>query len=77
MQDKANGMFYTNKKAVFVNKKIADDCYQVVHCDIKGEQYNDRWRYEVTKRENNPNPDATQPSTQPGNNANDFFNNPH
>src|SRR5258708_5410192 len=59
VNDKASGMFYTNKKAVFVNKQIADNCYMVVHCDIKGELYNDRWRYEITKRDNNPNPDAT------------------
>ncbi len=77
VNDKATGMFYTNKKAVFVNKKIADDCYQVVHSDIKGELYNDRWRYEITKRETNANPDATQPGSQQGNQANDFFNNPH
>jgi GWxTD domain-containing protein len=76
LQDKSNGQFYSNKKAVFVNKNIADDCYTLIHCDVRGEQYNDKWRFEVTKRETNPNVDATKPSTQQGNNADDFFNNP-
>ncbi len=74
--DQTNGQFYHNKKCVFVNKNIADDCYKLIHCEIRGEQYNDKWRYEITKRENNPNLDATQPSTQQGNNYNEFFNNP-
>ncbi len=74
--DKTNGQIYNNKRCVFVNKNIADDCYKLIHSEIRGEQYNDRWRYEITKRETNPNMDATQPGTQQGNNYNEFFNNP-
>ncbi len=74
--DNTNGQFYNNKKCVFVNKNIADDCYKLIHTDIRGEQYNDKWRFEITKRETNPNVDATKPSTQQGNNYDEFFNNP-
>jgi len=76
LYDNSNGQFYNNKRCVFVNKNIADDCYKLIHSEIRGEQYNDRWRYEISKRETNPNMDDTQPSTQPGNNYNEFFNNP-
>jgi GWxTD domain-containing protein len=74
--DNTNGQFYNNKRCVFVNKNIADDCYKLIHTDIRGEQYNDKWRYEITKRDNNPNVDATKPSSQQGNNYDEFFNNP-
>lgn len=74
--DNTNGQFYNNKRCVFVNKNIADDCYTLIHSEIRGEQYNDRWRFEISKRETNPNIDATKPSTQPGNNYEEFFNNP-
>jgi GWxTD domain-containing protein len=76
LQDKSNGQFYTNKRCVFVNKTIADDCYKLIHTDIRGEIYNDKWRYEITKRDTNPNIDATQPTKQQGNNYDDFYNNP-
>lgn len=76
LYDNSNGQFYNNKRCVFVNKNIADDCYKLIHSEIRGEQYNDRWRYEITKRETNPNMDDTQPTTQPGNNYNDYYNNP-
>jgi len=74
--DNSNKQFYTNKRCVFVNKSIADDCYTMVHSEIRGEIYNERWRYEVSKRESNPNMDATKPSQQPGNSYDDFFNSP-
>lgn len=76
IQDKTNGNFYTNKKFVFVNKDIADDCYKLVHSDMRGEVNNDRWRFDIMKRQNDPNIDNTKPQTQTGNNFEDFFNNP-
>lgn len=76
LYDKSNKQFYTNKRCVFVNKNIADDCYTMVHSEIRGEIYNDKWRFEISKRETNPNIDATKPTQQPGNNYDEFFNNP-
>lgn len=76
IQDKTNNNFYTNKKFVFVNKNIADDCYQLIHSDMRGEVNNDRWRFEITKRQNDPNIDNTKPQTQMGNNYEDLYNNP-
>lgn len=77
IQDQTNQQFYTNKKFVFVNKNIADDCYKLIHSDMRGEVYNERWQYEVSKRDESKNTEnPKQGGTTFGTNADDFFNNP-
>lgn len=76
--DKTNGMFFTNKKFVFVNKNIADDCYMLVHSDMRGEVINERWRFEVMKRNTKgfENLDNEIPAGSSNNMFDDFFSNP-
>ena len=77
IQDGATGQFYTNKKFVFVNKNIADDCYKLIHSDMRGEIYNDRWQYEVSKRNNTSgNMDNTSPNSIYGSSADELYKNP-
>lgn len=78
LNDKTNGQFFTNRKFVFVNKNIADDCHTLIHSDTRGEIYNDRWRFEITRRNNNgiANPDATGPAGTEFNQFNDIYSNP-
>lgn len=77
LNDKTNGQFFSNRKFVFVNKAIADDCYKLEHSDMKGEINNPRWRYEVSKSKdgNFNNPDDTNPANS-NSNVNDLFNSP-
>lgn len=77
IQDVA-GQFYTNRKFVFVNKAIADDCFKLIHSDMRGETNNERWQYEISNGQNtNPNnPTNTAPGSTYGSNANDIYNNP-
>jgi len=77
INDKANGKFFSNRKFVFVNKAIADDCYRLEHSDMLGEINNPRWRYEVSKSTsgNVNDPDDTNPSNT-NSNVNDLFNSP-
>lgn len=65
--DASTGRYYSNRKFVFVNRAIGDDCHQLVHSDMPGEINNPRWRFEVTRRNNdgkanleNENPNGTQ-----------------
>jgi len=76
--DGVNGQFFTNRKFVFVNKNIADDCHVLVHSDMRGETYNDRWRFELTRRNNNgiSNPDNVSPNGIQDNQFNEIFSNP-
>lgn len=75
--DKATGRFFTNKKFVFVNFGIADDCYTLVHSEVRGEIYNERWRFKLVKRsQQSQNMDDTKPTNTYGNNIDDNFNNP-
>jgi GWxTD domain-containing protein len=78
IHDKTNGQFFSNRKFVFVNKNIADDCHTLVHSDMRGEIYNDRWRFEVTRRNNNgaANPDNLTPTGTEYNQFNEIYNNP-
>lgn len=78
IEDKVTGQFYTNRKFVFVNKAIADDCYLLIHSDMRGEINNPKWQYEVSKRNqtNNNNIDKDKVDPAVGNNFDDFFNNP-
>jgi GWxTD domain-containing protein len=77
LNDKSNGQFFSNRKFVFVNKSVADDCFKLEHSDMRGEIFNERWRYEVMKRQTDGihDPDNTSPNT--GNTQlNDLFTSP-
>jgi GWxTD domain-containing protein len=78
IEDKSNGQFYSNKKFVFANKMIADDCFQLIHSDVRGELNNPKWQYEIQKSDNRDrnNFDKTKPNSSYGNNADDLFSNP-
>jgi GWxTD domain-containing protein len=77
IKDKVTGQFYSNKKFVFVNANIADNCYKLIHSTMRGEPYDDKWQYQISKRApDNGNVDQTQPSQTYGSQALDLFNNP-
>lgn len=78
LYDNATGHSFTNRKFVFVNKNIGDDCHILIHSDMRGELYNDRWQFEVTRRNNNgiANPDNTTPAGVENNHFNEIYNNP-
>ncbi|MGE0568566.1 MAG: GWxTD domain-containing protein [Bacteroidia bacterium] len=78
IHDKTNGQFFTNRKFVFVNKNIADNCHRLEHSNMKGEINNERWRYEVMKHitDGIGNPDNNSPSNMGNNQVDDLFNNP-
>lgn len=75
--DKTNGQFFTNRKFVFVNKAIADDCFKLEHSDMKGETNNPRWKYEVMKHQTDGihDPDNNSPGNN-GTQVDDLFNSP-
>ena len=75
--DKATGRFFTNKKFVFVNAAIADDCYKLIHSDVRGEIYDERWRFQLVNRsQQSQNIDDTKPASTYGTNMDENFNNP-
>ncbi|MES2567472.1 MAG: GWxTD domain-containing protein [Bacteroidota bacterium] len=74
--DKASKRFFTNKKFVFVNFTIADDCYKLIHSDVKGEIYDERWKFRLSNRSQQSNMDNTSPIKTYGSNVDDNFNNP-
>ncbi|MGZ4037962.1 MAG: GWxTD domain-containing protein, partial [Bacteroidia bacterium] len=78
IQDKATGQFFTNRRFVFVNRMIVDGCYTLIHSDMKGEIYNEKWQYEISKRDpqNNPNGTSNAPQSIYGSQADDLYNNP-
>ncbi len=78
LNDRSNGQFFSNRKFVFVNKNIADDCHTLIHSDTRGEIYNDRWRFELTRRNNNgvANPDNTAPVGTQYNQFDEIYSNP-
>lgn len=75
--DKTTGRFFTNKKFVFANFAIADDCYDLIHSDVRGEMYDERWKFKLLKRsQQSNNLDDTNPGKTYGTNIDDNFNNP-
>lgn len=75
--DPATHQFFTNKKFVFVNKGIADDCYSLIHSDMKGELSNPNWQNEIMKHDPyNPNNPYQQQQMNYGNNFNKLYQNP-
>jgi GWxTD domain-containing protein len=76
--DQTNGQFFSNRKFVFVNKMMGDDCHQLIHSDMRGEINNPRWQFELTRRNNNglANPDNTTPANTEYNQFNDIYSSP-
>ncbi len=78
IKDESTGQFFTNKRFIFVNRQIADDCYMLIHSDMRGEISNEQWRFDLTKR----NSDGIQngKGNLPAGNTNyqfdDMFNSP-
>ncbi len=75
--DAATNQFFTNRRFVFSNKGIADECYSLIHSDMKGEYNNPNWQREIMKRElydiNNP---YQQQKINYGNNFDKLYQNP-
>ena len=78
LNDRSNNQFFSNRKFVFVSKMLGDDCYNLIHSNMRGEIYNERWQFEVTRRNNNgiANPDNTTPSGTENNKFNEIYSNP-
>ncbi|MDF2449806.1 MAG: hypothetical protein K0R26_2310 [Bacteroidota bacterium] len=75
--DKTTGRFFSNKKFVFANFAIADDCYKLIHSDVRGEIYDERWRFKLSNRsQQSSNIDDTHPVKTYGSNIEENFNNP-
>jgi GWxTD domain-containing protein len=76
--DQTNGQFFSNRKFVFVNKMLGDDCYNLVHSDMRGEINNPRWQFEVTRRNTNgmSDLDNVTPAGTQFNQFNQIFDNP-
>lgn len=75
--DASTGQFFSNKRFVFVNKGIADDCYILIHSDMKGEINNPNWQREIMKYEvYNPNDPYQQQKLNYGNNFDKLYQNP-
>ncbi len=76
--DAVNGQFFSNRRFVFVNKMLGDDCYMLIHSDMRGEINNPRWQFEVTRRNNNGlnNPDNNTPAGTQDNQFNEIYSSP-
>ncbi len=75
--DRATKRFFTNKRFVFANFAIADDCYELIHSDVKGEMYDERWRFKLVNRsQQSTNIDDTKPGKTFGSNMDENFNTP-
>ena len=76
--DESTGKFYSNKRFVFVNKAMGDDCHILVHSDMPGEFNNPRWQYELNRRNNDgkANLENETPNGSEFNQFNDIYSNP-
>jgi GWxTD domain-containing protein len=76
--DAVSGFTSSNRKFVFVNKMLGDDCFMLVHSDMRGEINNPRWQFELTRRNYNgiDNPDNTKPAGTELNQFDDLYSNP-
>lgn len=76
--DESNGEFYSNRKFVFVSRNMGDECFMLIHSDMRGEINNPRWRFQVSR--SNPsgidNPDNTAPRGTEQNQFNDIYTSP-
>jgi len=75
--DGATNQFFTNRRFVFVNKGIADECYTLIHSDMRGEYNNPNWQREIMKYDiYNINDPYQQLRLNYGNNFDKFYQNP-
>ena len=75
--DKATKRFFTNKKFVFANFMISDDCYKLIHSEVRGEVYDERWQLRLVDRSQQKlDFDQTKPEKYYGNNIDENFSNP-
>ena len=75
--DQSTKRYFSNKKFVFANFAIADDCYKLIHSEVRGEIYDERWKFRLLNRtQQTNNLDKTNPNRTYGNNIDDNFNNP-
>ncbi len=75
--DQTEQRYVTNRRFVFVNNNLADNCFRLVHSDMRGEINNERWRYDVMKRFNNGiQNDSNIPVESQNSQMNDLFLNP-
>ena len=73
----ADPPFFTNKKFVFANFAIADDCYKLIHSDVRGELYDEKWKFKLLNRsQQTQNVDDVNPVKTYGSNIDENFNNP-
>lgn len=77
LYDASTGQFFSNRKFVFVNKGIADECYTLIHSDMKGEFNNPNWQRDIMKHEvYNINDPYQQQKINYGNNFDKLYQNP-
>ncbi len=78
LTDATNGQFFSNRKFVFVNKNLGDQCFVLIHSDLRGEVYNPRWQFELTRRNNNglADPDNNTPAGTQFNQFDDIYSSP-
>jgi GWxTD domain-containing protein len=76
--DRVNGQFFSNRRFVFVNKNLGDDCHTLVHSDMRGEISNPRWQFEVTRRNYDGigDPDRESPAGIEHNQFNEIYKDP-
>ncbi|PBQ30497.1 hypothetical protein CNR22_01510 [Sphingobacteriaceae bacterium] len=76
--DGATGVAMNDRRFVFVNKMLGDDCFMMIHSDMRGEVNNPRWQFELTRRNNQgmANPDNNTPSNTQFNQFNEIYSNP-
>ncbi|GIV28410.1 MAG: hypothetical protein KatS3mg027_2224 [Bacteroidia bacterium] len=75
--DASTNQFFSNRRFVFVNKGIADECYTLIHSDMRGEYNNPNWQREIMKHDPyNINDPYQQQKLNYGNNFDKLYQNP-
>jgi GWxTD domain-containing protein len=68
---------YTNKRFIFYQPDIANNCFQLLHSEVPGEMQNPQWNHILHQR-NNPIPGVRggDPGTLESDRVREFFNDP-
>ena len=76
--DAVTSQSFSNRRFVFVNHNLGDDCFTLIHSDMRGEITNPRWQFELTRRNNNglADPDNNTPAGTQNNQFNEIYSNP-
>jgi GWxTD domain-containing protein len=75
--DPVTGQMQTNKKFVFVNFELADNNYELIHSDARGEIKDARWQLRLKRRTQQKNNfDIEKANNNFGSGADDLFDNP-